>query len=123
MTVTLPEGELEVPTDPPVDFVANCAPTPFDQPRLFECLIARHPELIILPRDDLPIVRNRYQSCWELKERLHDYIDLCLRYGECVLRHEEAQLCMDTNKRLRKELDQEILMMCDNTQQCKQKCH
>ena len=34
LTVTLPEGELEVPTDPPVDFVANCASTPFDQPRL-----------------------------------------------------------------------------------------
>ena len=42
--------------------------------------------------------------------RLHHYIDLCIRYGECVLRHEEAQLCMDTNERLRKELDQEILM-------------
>ena len=34
LTVYLPEGRLEVPTDPPVDFVANCAPTPFDQPRL-----------------------------------------------------------------------------------------
>ena len=34
LTVFLPEGRLEVPTEPPVDFVANCAPTPFDQPRL-----------------------------------------------------------------------------------------
>ena len=34
LTVFLPEGQLEVPTEPPVDFVANCAPTPFDQPRL-----------------------------------------------------------------------------------------
>ena len=114
LTVTLPEGELEVLTDPPVDFIANCAPTLFDQPRLLveamECLIARHLELSILPGDDLPIVRNRYLSCYELKERLHHYIDLCIRYGECTLRHEEAHLCMDTNERLRKELDQEILM-------------
>ena len=31
LTVFLLEGQLEVPTEPPVDFVANCAPTPFDQ--------------------------------------------------------------------------------------------
>ena len=30
LTVKLPEGQLEVPTDPPVDFMANCTPTPFD---------------------------------------------------------------------------------------------
>ena len=70
LIVKLPEGELEVPTDPPVDFIANCALTPFDQPRLLveamECLIDRHPELVILPGDDLPIVRNIYLSCWEL---------------------------------------------------------
>ena len=34
LTVKLPKGQLEVPTDPPVDFVANCTPTPFNQPRL-----------------------------------------------------------------------------------------
>ena len=34
LTVFLPEGWLEVPTEPPVNFVANCTPTPFDQPRL-----------------------------------------------------------------------------------------
>ena len=83
LTVTLPEGELEVPTDPPVNFVANCASTPFDQLRLLveamECLIARHPELTILPGDNLPIVRNRYLSHYELQERLNHYIDLCIR--------------------------------------------
>ena len=114
LTVKLPEGQLEVPTDPPVDFVANCAPTPFDQPRLLveamQRLITRHLELTILPGDDLPIVRNRYLTCYELLERLNHYIDLCIRYGECFLRHEEAQLCMDTNETLRKELVQEILM-------------
>ena len=94
MTVKLPEGQLEFPTDPPVDFVENCAPTPFDQPRLLveamQCLITMHPELTILPGDNLPIVRNRYLTCYELLERLNHYIDLCIRYGECFLRHKEA---------------------------------
>ena len=34
LTVFLPEGRLEVPTEPPIDFMANCASNPFDQPRL-----------------------------------------------------------------------------------------
>ena len=114
LTVKLPEGQLEVPTDPAVDFVANCTSTPFDQPRLLveamEHLITRHPELTILPGDDLPIVRKRYLSCYKLLERLNHYIDLCIRYGECFLRHKEAQLSRDTNETLRKELVEEILM-------------
>ena len=114
LTVKLPEGQLEVPTDPPVDFMANCTPTPFDQPRLLveamQHLITMHRELTILPGDDLPIVRNRYLTCYELLERLNHYIDRCIKYGECFLRHKEAQLCMDTNETLRKELVQEILM-------------
>ena len=114
LTVKIPEGQLEVPTDPPVDFVANCTSTPFDQPRLLveamERLITRHPELTILPGDDFPIVRNRYLTRYELLERLNHYIDLCMRYGECFLRHKEAQLSRDTNETLRKELVEEILM-------------
>ena len=108
LTVKLPEGQLEVPTDPPVDFVANCASSPFDQPRLLveamQCLIT------ILPGDGIPIVRNRYLSCYELLERLNHYTDLCVIYGECFLRHEEAQLSREMRERLRKELNEEILM-------------
>ena len=58
LTVYLPEGRLEVPTDPPVDFVANCAPTPFDQPRLLieamQSLIQTQPELTILQVTTFP---------------------------------------------------------------------
>ena len=64
LTVTLPEGQLEVPMDPPVDFVANCAPTLFDQPRLLveamQSLVTTQPELAILPGDDIPLIRDRY---------------------------------------------------------------
>ena len=102
LTVKLPGRELEVPTDPPVDFIANCAPTPFDQPRLLveamEGLLEKHVDLAILRGDDLPIISNRYLSCWELNERLSHYIDLCIRYGECALKYKAAQLLMSTNE-------------------------
>ena len=84
LTVTLPEGQLEVPTDPPVDFMTNCASTPFDQPRLLveamQCLITT---TTILPGDDVPLIRDRYLSCHKLLDRLNHYIDLSVKYGEC----------------------------------------
>ena len=114
LTVTLPEGQLEVPMDPLVDFVANCAPTPFNQPRLLveamQSLVTTQPELAILPGDDVPLIRDRYLTCYELIERLNHYIDLCVMYGECSLRHKNAQLSGDRDEILRKEMHEEILM-------------
>ena len=70
LTVFLPEGRLEVPTEPPVNFVANCAPTPFNQPKLLieamQSLVQTQPELTILPGDDVPLVRDRYLTRYEL---------------------------------------------------------
>ena len=114
LTVSLPRGKLEVPTDPPVRFIANCAPTPFDQPDLLVSamrgLREKNAELAILPGDELPVVSNRYLTCWELLERLSYYVDLSVRYGESVLRFEGAQLLMDTDNQIAEELNQEILM-------------
>ena len=114
LTVYLPEGRLEVPTEPPVDFVANCAPTPFDQPRLLieamQNLVQTQPELTILPGDDIPLVRDRYLSRDELIERLSNYVDLCVMYAESTVRHESAQLHGDREEILRKETQEETLM-------------
>ena len=114
LTVILLEGRLEVPTEPPVDFVANCAPTPFDQPRLLieamQGLIQTQPELTILPGDDIPLVRDRYLTRYELMERLAHYVDLCVLYGESILRHENAQLYADRDEILRKEMHEDTLM-------------
>ena len=114
LTVFLPEGRLEVPTEPPVDFVANCAPTPFDQPRLLieamQSLVQTQPKLTILPGDDIPLVRDRYLTRYELIERLANYVDLCVLYGESVLRHENAQLHGDRDEILRKEMHEDTLM-------------
>ena len=107
LTVFLPEGRLEVPTEPPIDFVANCASTPFDQPRLLieamQSLVQTQPELTILPGDNTPLVRDRYLTRYELIERLANYVDLCVLYGESVLRHESAQLHGDRESILRHE--------------------
>ena len=114
LTVFLPEGRLEVPTEPPVDFVADCAPTPFDQPRLLieamQSLVQTQPELTILPGDDILLVRDRYLSRNELIERLASYVDLCVLYGESILRHESAQLHGDRDEILRKEMHEGTLM-------------
>ena len=92
LTVFLPEGQLEVPMEPSVDFVANCAPTPFDQPRLLieamQSLVQTQPELTILPGDDIPLVRDRYLSRNELIDRLENYVHLCVLYAESALRPE-----------------------------------
>ena len=114
LTVFLPEGRLEVPTEPPIDFMANCASTPFDQPRLLieamQSLIQTQPELTILPGDDTPLVRDRYLSRNELIERLSNYVDLCVMYAESAVRHESAQLHGDREEILRKETHEETLM-------------
>ena len=114
LTVFLPEGRLEVPTEPPIDFVANCASTPFDQPRLLieamQSLVQTQPELTILPGDDTPVVRDRYLSRNELIERLSNYVDLCVMYAESAVRHESTQLHGDREEILRKEVHEETLM-------------
>ena len=56
------------------------------------------------------MIRERYLPHYELLDRLNHYIDLCVMYGECFLRHKEAQLSRERDEILRKELHKEILM-------------
>ena len=127
LTVYLPEGRLEVPTDPPVDFVANCAPTPFDQPRLLievmQSLIQTQPELTIVPGDDISLVRDRYLIRYELIERLSNYVDLCVLYAESVLRHESTPLHGDSDEILQKEMHEATLMQRISTNRDKLLAH
>ena len=127
LTVYLPEGRLEVPTEPPVDFVANYAPTPFDQPRLLieamQSLVQTQPELTILPGDDISLVRDRYLTRYELIERLSNYEDLCVLYAESVLRHESAPLHGDRDEILQKEMHKATLMQRISTNMDKLLAH
>ena len=69
-----------------------------------QSLVQIQPELTILPGDDTPLVRDRYLTRYELIERLSNYVDLCVLYGESILRHESAQLHGDRDEILRKEI-------------------
>ena len=114
LSVYLPEGRLEVPTEPPIDFMANCASTPFDQPKLLidamQSLVQTHPMLTRLPGDDTPLVKDRYLTRYELTDRLSNYVDLCVLYAKSAVRHESAQLEGDRDEILRKETNEETLM-------------
>ena len=75
-----------------------------------QSLVQTQPEMTILPGDNIPFVRDRYLTRYELIERLANYVDLCVLYGESVLRHENAQLHGDRDEILRKEMHEDTLM-------------
>ena len=56
MRVEIPSGQLEINTDPPIRFVANCSDVPFLQDHLListmEDLVEKHAELMPLPGED-----------------------------------------------------------------------
>ena len=53
---------------------------------------------------------SQYLTRYELIERLANYVDLCVLYGESVLRHENVQLHGDGDEILRKEMHEDTLM-------------
>ena len=75
-----------------------------------QSLVQTQPELTILPGDDIPLVRGRYLTRYELIERLENYVDLCVLYAESALRHESTQLHGDRDEILKKEMHEETLM-------------
>ena len=75
-----------------------------------QSLVQTQPELTILPADNIPLVRDRYLTRYELVDRLTNYVDLCVMYAESTLRHESAQLHGDRDEILRKETHEETLM-------------
>ena len=75
-----------------------------------QSLIQTQPELTILPGDNIRLVRDRYLTRYELIERLANYVDLCVLYGESILRHESAPLHGDRDEILKKEMHEATLM-------------
>ena len=114
LTVTLPEDGWKYLRTHQSTSWQTVLPLDFDQPRLLveamQCLVTTQPKLAILPGDDVPLIRDRYLFCHALLDRLNHYIDLCVMYGECFLRHENAQLSRERDEILRKEMHEEILM-------------
>ena len=75
-----------------------------------EGLRKNNAELTPLPGDELNRISNRYLRCRELEERLGAYTDLSIKYGECVIKFEAAQLLLDIDECHMEELNQELLM-------------
>ena len=75
-----------------------------------QSLVQTQPELTILPGGNIPLVRDRYLTRYELIEKLSNYVDLCVLYAESILRHESAQLHRDRDEILRKEMHEGTLM-------------
>ena len=88
-----------------------------------QSLVQTQLELTILPGDDIPLVRDRYLTRYELIERLANYVDLCVLYGESVLRHESTQLHGDRDEILRKEMHEGTLMQRISTNMDKLLAH
>ena len=113
LKVTLPTGELETCSDPPLDFVTKCQPTPFNPQllrRALKDMRKDNPELQFIPGDDWPSTHTCYLRREELEERLGAYYEISVQYGKCILELDAAQLILDTDERHRLEYSLELLI-------------
>ena len=113
LKVTLPEGELETCSVPPLDFVTKCQLTPFNLQLLRGALKAMrkdNPELQYLAGDDWCPSHTRYLRREELQDRLGAYVELSVKYAKSVIELDAAQLILDTDKRHRIEYSLELLL-------------
>ena len=113
LKVTLPTGELETCSDPPLNFVTDCQPTPFNLQLLrgaLKDMRKDNPDLQFIPGDDWPTTHTRYLRREELQERLGAYFEISVQYGKCILELDAAQLILDTDKRHRLEYGLELLI-------------
>ena len=106
---------MTLPTcsDPPLNFVTDCQPTPFNLQLLrgaLKDMRKDNPELHFIPGDDWTPTFTRYLWCEELEERLGAYFEISVQYGKCLFELEAAQLIMDTDERHRLEYSLELLM-------------
>ena len=113
LKVTLPTGELETCSDPPLNFVTDCQPTPFNLQLLrgaLKDMRKDNPDLQFIPGDDWPTTHTRYLRREELQERLGAYFEISVQYGKCILELDAAQLILDTDERHRLEYGLELLI-------------
>ena len=113
LKVTLPTGELETCSDPPMNFVTDCQPTLFNLQLLrgaLKDMRKDNPDLQFIPGNNWPSTHTRYLRREELEERLGAYFKVSVQYGKCILELEAAQLILDTDERHRLEYGLELLI-------------
>ena len=113
LKVTLPEGELETCSVPPLDFITKCQPTPFNLQLLrgaLKDMRKDNPELQYLAGDDWHPTDTCYLRREELQDRLGTYVELSVKYTKSVIELDAAQLILDTDERHRIEYSLELLL-------------
>ena len=113
LKVTLPKGELESCSVPPLDFVTKCQVTPFNLQLLrgaLKDMRKDNPELQYLAGDDWHPTHTCYLRREELQDRLGAYVELSVKYAKSVIELNAAQLILDTNERHRIEYSLELLL-------------
>ena len=113
LKVTLPEGELETCSIPPLDFVTKCQLTLFNLQLLrgaLKDMRKDNPELQYLAGDDWCPTHTCYLRQEELQDRLDAYVELSVKYVKSVIELDAAQLILDTDERHRIEYSLELLL-------------
>ena len=113
LKVTLPEGELETCSKPPLDFVTRCQLTPFNLQLLTGALKDMRKdnlELQYLAGDDWRPTHTHYLRREELQERLDAYVELSVKYAKSIIELDAAQLIPDIEERHRIEYSLELLL-------------
>ena len=93
LKVTLPEGELETCSDPPLDFVTKCQMTPFNLQLLRGALNDMrkdNQELQYLAGHNWHPTHTHYLRREELQERLDAYVELSVKYAKSVIELDAA---------------------------------
>ena len=113
LKVSLPEGELETCSVPPMEFVTKCQPTPFNLQLLTSALKdmrKENPELQYLAGDDWHPTYTCYLRREEFKDRLNAYTELSVKYMKSIIELDAAQLILNTEERHRIENSLELLL-------------
>ena len=113
LKLILPDRELETCSNPPLDFVTKCQPTPFNLQLLrgaLKDMRKDNPELQFLPGDDWCLTHTRYLRREELQDRLGAYCELSVKYAKSVIEFDAVQLILDTDERHRIEYSLELLI-------------
>ena len=113
LKVTLPEGELETCSVPPLDLITKCQLTPFNLQLLrgaLKDMRKDNPELQYLAGDNWHPTHTHYLQQEELQDRLGAYVELSVKYAKSVIELDAAQLILDTDERHRIEYSLELLL-------------
>ena len=114
LKVHIPTGRLEIVTDPPIRFVADCSSEAFSQNNLLidamNGLKKQYAKLTTLPGEDFRMYNDVLMQRSEVEERLGIYAELSIKYAQSCIKLEATQLITNERERGDEEYNLEVLM-------------